>query len=205
MLNVLVIKYWLQGLQIFSNSELSNNAFIVFISITPKVCVFVWQVQALVRDSPLLTKLANSALYPLIYVVQQFIHLLFMGYSLVPFCLFTYDKWLKVSHNSQRPHWWKDKYGCSHLWALRITVPVWGNREEAQMQTTQLNFTRCSTQKQHWNQYHHVGIDLEYEIIVTCLTNPNKHRTWYPRKSTLGITNVSVVCERKSFMKLICV
>ncbi|KAG7216979.1 hypothetical protein INR49_001633 [Caranx melampygus] len=58
------------------------------------------QALALVRDSPLLTKLANSALYPLIYVVQQFIHWLFMGYPLVPFCLFTYDKWLKVTHNS---------------------------------------------------------------------------------------------------------
>uniref|UniRef100_A0A8D0ABM7 Lysophospholipid acyltransferase 5 n=1 Tax=Sander lucioperca TaxID=283035 RepID=A0A8D0ABM7_SANLU len=60
------------------------------------------QALALVRDSPLLTKLANSALYPLIYVVQQFFHWLFMGYPLVPFCLFTYDKWLKVTHNSQR-------------------------------------------------------------------------------------------------------
>lgn len=60
--------------------------------------VCVRQAQALVRDSPLLTKLANSALYPLIYVVQQFIHWLFMGYPLVPFCLFTYDKWLKVTY-----------------------------------------------------------------------------------------------------------
>ena len=54
------------------------------------------QAQALVRDSPLLTRLANSPLYPLIYLVQQFIHWLFMGYPLVPFCLFTYDKWLRV-------------------------------------------------------------------------------------------------------------
>uniref|UniRef100_A0A3Q3X6H9 Lysophospholipid acyltransferase 5 n=1 Tax=Mola mola TaxID=94237 RepID=A0A3Q3X6H9_MOLML len=54
------------------------------------------QTLTLVRDSPLLSKLANSAFYPLIYVVQQFIHWLFMGYSLVPFCLLTYDKWLKV-------------------------------------------------------------------------------------------------------------
>lgn len=65
------------------------------------VCVCVRQALALVRDSPLLMKLANSALYPLIYVVQQFIHWLFMGYPLVPFCLFTYDKWLKASHNSR--------------------------------------------------------------------------------------------------------
>lgn len=60
-------------------------------------CVFVSQARALVRDCPLLTKVANSALYPLIYVVQQFFHWLFMGYSLIPFCLFTYDKWLKVT------------------------------------------------------------------------------------------------------------
>ncbi|KAJ4923183.1 hypothetical protein JOQ06_022711, partial [Pogonophryne albipinna] len=40
-------------------------------------------------------QLANSPLYPLIYLVQQFFHWLFMGYPLVPFCLFTFDKWLK--------------------------------------------------------------------------------------------------------------
>lgn len=64
------------------------------------VCVCVWQAQALVNDSPTLSKLANSSLYPLLYVVQQFIHWLFMGYALVPFCLFTYEKWLKVTPNS---------------------------------------------------------------------------------------------------------
>ncbi|XP_051262078.1 lysophospholipid acyltransferase 5 isoform X1 [Dicentrarchus labrax] len=64
------------------------------------------QALALVRDSPLLTKLANSPLYPLIYVVQQFLHWLFMGYPLVPFCLFTYDKWLKV---------YSSIYFCGHV------------------------------------------------------------------------------------------
>ncbi|XP_008321008.1 lysophospholipid acyltransferase 5 [Cynoglossus semilaevis] len=67
------------------------------------------QAQALVRDSPSLTKLANSALYPVIYVVQQFIHWLFMGYPLVAFCLFTYDKWLKV---------YRSIYFCGHLFFL---------------------------------------------------------------------------------------
>ncbi|XP_047453786.1 lysophospholipid acyltransferase 5 isoform X1 [Mugil cephalus] len=67
------------------------------------------QAQALVRDSPLLTKLANSALYPLIYIVQQFVHWLFMGYPLVPFCLFTYDKWLKV---------YSSVYFCGHVFFL---------------------------------------------------------------------------------------
>ncbi|XP_069551715.1 lysophospholipid acyltransferase 5 [Brachyistius frenatus] len=67
------------------------------------------QALALVRDSPLLSKLANSALYPLIYVVQQFLHWLFMGYPLVPFCLFTYDKWLKV---------YSSIYFCGHVFFL---------------------------------------------------------------------------------------
>uniref|UniRef100_A0A3P8R6V7 Lysophospholipid acyltransferase 5 n=1 Tax=Astatotilapia calliptera TaxID=8154 RepID=A0A3P8R6V7_ASTCA len=67
------------------------------------------QAQALVRDSPVLTKLANSALYPLIYVVQQFIHWLFMGYPLVAFSIFSYDKWLKV---------YSSVYFCGHLFFL---------------------------------------------------------------------------------------
>ncbi|XP_024123601.1 lysophospholipid acyltransferase 5 isoform X1 [Oryzias melastigma] len=67
------------------------------------------QAQALVRDSPLLTRLANSPLYPLIYVVQQFLHWLFMGYPLVAFCLFTYDKWLKV---------YSSVYFCGHVFFL---------------------------------------------------------------------------------------
>uniref|UniRef100_A0A8C5HQW5 Lysophospholipid acyltransferase 5 n=1 Tax=Gouania willdenowi TaxID=441366 RepID=A0A8C5HQW5_GOUWI len=64
---------------------------------------------ALVKDSPLLTKVSNSALYPLIYIIQQFVHWLFMGYPLVPFCLFTYDKWLKV---------YSSVYFCGHVFFL---------------------------------------------------------------------------------------
>ncbi|KAM4579938.1 lysophospholipid acyltransferase 5 isoform 2-T2 [Odontesthes bonariensis] len=67
------------------------------------------QALALVRDSPLLTNLAKSPLYPLIYVVQQFFHWLFMGYPLVAFCLFTYDKWLKVYYSI---------YFCGHVFFL---------------------------------------------------------------------------------------
>uniref|UniRef100_A0A146WAM8 Lysophospholipid acyltransferase 5 n=1 Tax=Fundulus heteroclitus TaxID=8078 RepID=A0A146WAM8_FUNHE len=67
------------------------------------------QAQALVKDSPQLTYLANSRLYPLVYVVQQFLHWLFMGYPLVPFCLFTYDKWLKV---------YSSVYFCGHAFFL---------------------------------------------------------------------------------------
>ncbi|XP_056619375.1 lysophospholipid acyltransferase 5 [Triplophysa dalaica] len=67
------------------------------------------QTQALVRDSPVLTSIAQGPLYPLLYVVQQMIHWLFMGYSLVPFCLFTYDKWLKVYYSA---------YFCGHIFFL---------------------------------------------------------------------------------------
>ncbi|KAI2655360.1 Lysophospholipid acyltransferase 5 [Labeo rohita] len=64
------------------------------------------QAQSLVRDSPLLTSIAQGPLYPFVYVVQQLIHWLFMGYPLVPFCLFTYDKWLKV---------YSSIYFCGHI------------------------------------------------------------------------------------------
>uniref|UniRef100_A0A4W4FLT9 Lysophospholipid acyltransferase 5 n=1 Tax=Electrophorus electricus TaxID=8005 RepID=A0A4W4FLT9_ELEEL len=64
------------------------------------------QAQAMVKDSPMLTAVADGPLYPLLYVVQQFIHWLFMGYPLVPFCLFTYDKWLKV---------YSSVYFCGHI------------------------------------------------------------------------------------------
>ncbi|XP_062321733.1 lysophospholipid acyltransferase 5 [Osmerus eperlanus] len=73
------------------------------------------QYQALVKDSPLLTKLAQGPFYPLIYVAQQFIHWLFMGYPLVPFCLFTYDKWLKV---------YSSVYFCGHVFFLSIYMAL---------------------------------------------------------------------------------
>ncbi|XP_053146782.1 lysophospholipid acyltransferase 5 [Hemicordylus capensis] len=51
----------------------------------------------LVRDSPPLSTLSSiTILWPVFYVVQQAIHWMFMGYSLVPFCLFTWEKWIKV-------------------------------------------------------------------------------------------------------------
>uniref|UniRef100_A0A8C2C2D9 Lysophospholipid acyltransferase 5 n=1 Tax=Cyprinus carpio TaxID=7962 RepID=A0A8C2C2D9_CYPCA len=67
------------------------------------------QAQSLVRDSPLLASVAQSHLYPFVYVIQQLIHWLFMGYPLVPFCLFTYDKWLKV---------YSSIYFCGHIFFL---------------------------------------------------------------------------------------
>lgn len=61
----------------------------------------------LVRDSPLLSTLASiTVLRPIFYVLQQTNHWMFMGYSLVPFCLFTWDKWMKVfSSHRDDPTW----------------------------------------------------------------------------------------------------
>ena len=158
------------------------------------VCVCLWQALALVRDSPVLTKVANSALYPLIYVVQQFIHWLFMGYPLVPFCLFAYDKWLKVTRNSQRPHGSEDERVCSHLQALgviyspslrhqgrgpkhrtprHLNCVVWvktalrsDNTEELGSFSSNLQFS---------------SFDLQNVIILTRLTNPNTMLTTHIR------------------------
>ncbi|XP_048881775.1 lysophospholipid acyltransferase 5 [Brienomyrus brachyistius] len=69
------------------------------------------KVITVVRDSPLLMRLATSPLYPLIYGIQQFLHWLFMAYPLVPFCLFTYDKWLKV---------YSSVYFCGHVFFFTI-------------------------------------------------------------------------------------
>ncbi|XP_044305565.1 lysophospholipid acyltransferase 5 [Varanus komodoensis] len=55
------------------------------------------QLISLVQDSPSLTSLASlTILKPVFYVLQQAIHWMFMGYSLVPFCLFSFNKWMKV-------------------------------------------------------------------------------------------------------------
>ncbi|MBN3299688.1 MBOA5 acyltransferase, partial [Amia calva] len=68
------------------------------------------QALALVKDSPVLTSVSqNPVLYPLVYGVQQFLHWLFMGYPLIPFCLFTYDKWLRV---------YSSVYFCGHVFFL---------------------------------------------------------------------------------------
>uniref|UniRef100_A0A674MYK7 Lysophospholipid acyltransferase 5 n=1 Tax=Takifugu rubripes TaxID=31033 RepID=A0A674MYK7_TAKRU len=73
-----------------------HSGYVICFSMEFLIIMVEKQFVALVNDSPTLTKLANSSLYPLLYVVQQFIHWLFMAYSLVPFCLLTYDKWLRV-------------------------------------------------------------------------------------------------------------
>nr|XP_034996528.1 lysophospholipid acyltransferase 5 isoform X2 [Zootoca vivipara] len=51
----------------------------------------------LIHASPPLAALASTTvLRPFFYVIQQALHWMFMGYSLVPFCLFVLEKWLKV-------------------------------------------------------------------------------------------------------------
>lgn len=56
------------------------------------------QAASLIQESPTLSNLASiTVLQPFYYLVQQTIHWLFMGYSMTAFCLFTWDKWFKVS------------------------------------------------------------------------------------------------------------
>lgn len=58
------------------------------------------QAASLIQDSPVLSRLASiTVLQPLYYLVQQTIHWLFMGYSMTAFCLFTWDKWMKVARD----------------------------------------------------------------------------------------------------------
>ncbi|XP_061920334.1 lysophospholipid acyltransferase 5 isoform X2 [Entelurus aequoreus] len=88
-----------------------HSGYVLCFSLEFFIIILERQAQALVQDSPALTKLANSSLYPLIYVIQQFIHWLLMGYALVPFCIFTYDKWLKV---------YTSVYFCGHVFLLVV-------------------------------------------------------------------------------------
>ncbi|XP_059816236.1 lysophospholipid acyltransferase 5-like [Hypanus sabinus] len=56
------------------------------------------QMLKLMAESPLLSQLTSRAeLRPLVYVVCQSFHWLFMGYSLLPFCLLSWEKWVPVS------------------------------------------------------------------------------------------------------------
>ncbi|KAB0397231.1 hypothetical protein E2I00_015123, partial [Balaenoptera physalus] len=70
------------------------------------------QAASLIQDSPALSSLASiRVLQPLYYLVQQTIHWLFMGYSMTAFCLFTWDKWLKV---------YKSVYFLGHVFFLSL-------------------------------------------------------------------------------------
>ncbi|XP_020849805.1 lysophospholipid acyltransferase 5 [Phascolarctos cinereus] len=70
------------------------------------------QAASLITESPVLSKLASiTVLKPVFYLVQQTIHWLFMGYSMTAFCLFTWDKWLKV---------YKSIYFLGHVFFLSL-------------------------------------------------------------------------------------
>lgn len=70
------------------------------------------QAARLIQQSPTLSNLAAiTALQPFYYLVQQTIHWLFMGYSMTAFCLFTWDKWLKV---------YKSIYFLGHVFFLSL-------------------------------------------------------------------------------------
>lgn len=126
----------------FSSSQLFNHSLFVVLL----------QFLALVIESPSLSKLASSSLYPLIYVVQQFIHWFFMAYSLIPFCLFTYDKWLKVTSNTQ-----SDPVG--QIWFL--------TRVSSQIDTTgKTTHQRLRVLRPKTRPYH---------IMSMCLTNQKKN------------------------------
>ncbi|MEE6513732.1 hypothetical protein FKM82_021530 [Ascaphus truei] len=74
-----------------------HSGYLICFSLEFLIVIVEKQAMALVRDSPLLTSvISQPVLRSFLYVVQQSFHWLFMGYPLVPFCLFTWDKWLKV-------------------------------------------------------------------------------------------------------------
>ncbi|XP_060618574.2 lysophospholipid acyltransferase 5 isoform X1 [Anolis sagrei] len=72
------------------------------------------QMISLVQDSKLLTALTSvTILRPVFYGLQQAVHWMFMGYSLVPFCLFSWEKWIKV---------YKSIYFIGHLWFFTLLL-----------------------------------------------------------------------------------
>ncbi|MEE6513727.1 hypothetical protein FKM82_021530 [Ascaphus truei] len=82
-----------------------HSGYLICFSLEFLIVIVEKQAMALVRDSPLLTSvISQPVLRSFLYVVQQSFHWLFMGYPLVPFCLFTWDKWLKVSGSALPPH-----------------------------------------------------------------------------------------------------
>ncbi|KAM8923931.1 lysophospholipid acyltransferase 5 [Pelodytes ibericus] len=109
--NAWVARYVFKRLRFLGNKAVSQGAALFFLAIwhglhsgylicfSLEFLIVTVERQAmdLIRDSPLLNRICSMpVLYPFLYVVQQAFHWLFMGYPLVPFCLFTWDKWLKV-------------------------------------------------------------------------------------------------------------
>ncbi|XP_012879036.1 PREDICTED: lysophospholipid acyltransferase 5 [Dipodomys ordii] len=109
--NAWVARYFFKRLKFLGSKELSQALSLLFLALwhglhsgylmcfQMEFLIVVVEKQAanLIRDSPALSGLASvPALQPLFYLIQQTIHWLFLGYSMTAFCLFTWDKWLKV-------------------------------------------------------------------------------------------------------------
>ncbi|ERE66559.1 lysophospholipid acyltransferase 5-like protein [Cricetulus griseus] len=110
--NAWVARYIFKRLKFLGNKELSQGLSLLFLALWHGlhsgylicfqmeflIVIVEKQVTSLIQESPTLSSLASvTALQPFYYLVQQTIHWLFMGYSMTAFCLFTWDKWLKVA------------------------------------------------------------------------------------------------------------
>ncbi|XP_042528406.1 lysophospholipid acyltransferase 5 [Dipodomys spectabilis] len=126
--NAWVARYFFKRLKFLGNKELSQALSLLFLALwhglhsgylmcfQMEFLIVVVEKQAanLIRDSPALSGLASvPALQPLFYLIQQTIHWLFLGYSMTAFCLFTWDKWLKV---------YRSVYFIGHVFFLSLLL-----------------------------------------------------------------------------------
>ncbi|OWK03596.1 LPCAT3 [Cervus elaphus hippelaphus] len=124
--NAWVARYFFKRLKFLGNKVLSQGLSLLFLALWHGlhsgylVCfqmeflivIVERQAASLIQDSPVLSRLASiTVLQPLYYLVQQTIHWLFMGYSMTAFCLFTWDKWMKV---------YKSIYFLGHVFFLSL-------------------------------------------------------------------------------------
>ncbi|XP_063150739.1 lysophospholipid acyltransferase 5 [Candoia aspera] len=109
--NAWVARYIYKRLKFLGNKLLSQAISLIFLAVwhglhcgylicfQMEFLIVIVERQAinLINDSPFLTALtSNIILWPFFYAIQQSIHWMFMSYSLVPFCLFTWEKWIQV-------------------------------------------------------------------------------------------------------------
>uniref|UniRef100_F6TS03 Lysophospholipid acyltransferase 5 n=1 Tax=Equus caballus TaxID=9796 RepID=F6TS03_HORSE len=124
--NAWVARYIFKRLKFLGNKELSQGLSLLFLALWHGlhsgylicfqmeflIVIVERQAASLIRESPTLSNLASiTVLQPFYYLVQQTIHWLFMGYSMTAFCLFTWDKWLKV---------YKSIYFLGHVFFLSL-------------------------------------------------------------------------------------
>lgn len=109
--NAWVARYLYKRLKFLNNKLLSQATSLLFLALWHGlhcgylVCfqmefvivIVERQFRDMVQDSPFLYNLTSMTIMKFVfYVIQQIIHWFHMGYSLVPFCLFTWEKWIKV-------------------------------------------------------------------------------------------------------------